>query len=318
MLLAESAQVHGKKYGEGALYSDGLSIYSTIDPDMQAYAEKAAMKQVDFTRKRIRQATIARLALGLPLPHAERQHARPLRQRLYFVQKTTSQKDTAADPKKRKFPDETGFIMKRRSRSSSSIMKQAPCAPWSAAITSISRSGTARHSPCASRVPRSSRSSHATAMDNWSRHLRHGGRRAGDYSGPGRSRKTWRPENYDRDFEGKNDHPPRPLQIQEPARHPDGAQVRREQRGRLCAALRHSEGPAQAVPSLALGSVGATLMEMTAAYTVFPNGGIRREPTSSRGSRTRKGDVIEEHKQETRSGHPPRFRIYDGRHAQGT
>jgi penicillin-binding protein 1A len=38
------------------------------------------------------------------------------------------------------------------------------------------------------------------------------------------------------------------------------------------------KAPLQAVPSLAIGSIGATLMEMTSAYTVFPNGGTRIEP----------------------------------------
>ena len=28
-----------KKYGENSLYADGVSVYSTIDPDIQAYLE---------------------------------------------------------------------------------------------------------------------------------------------------------------------------------------------------------------------------------------------------------------------------------------
>jgi len=51
--------------------------------------------------------------------------------------------------------------------------------------------------------------------------------------------------------------------------------------------------PLMAVPSLALGSVGATLMEMTSAYTVFPNGGNRIEPYMIESIVDRNGEVIE-------------------------
>ena len=51
--------------------------------------------------------------------------------------------------------------------------------------------------------------------------------------------------------------------------------------------------PLQAVPSLALGSVGATLMEMTSAYTVFPNGGNRIEPYMIESIVDRNGEVVE-------------------------
>jgi penicillin-binding protein 1A len=53
--------------------------------------------------------------------------------------------------------------------------------------------------------------------------------------------------------------------------------------------------PLQAVPSLALGSVGATLMEMTSAYTVFPNGGTRIEPYDIEAIVGKNGEVIKKH-----------------------
>jgi penicillin-binding protein 1A len=53
------------------------------------------------------------------------------------------------------------------------------------------------------------------------------------------------------------------------------------------------KSPLQAVPSLALGSVGATLMEMTSAYTVFPNLGTRIEPHYIEAIVGKNGEVIE-------------------------
>ena len=53
------------------------------------------------------------------------------------------------------------------------------------------------------------------------------------------------------------------------------------------------KAPLVAVPSLALGSVGATLLEMTSAYTVFPNGGTRIEPYMIESIEDKNGEVIE-------------------------
>jgi len=288
-----------KKYGEGALYSDGLSIYSTIDPDMQAYAEKAAMKQVDFTRKRIKQATIARLALGL------RYHMRNDSALAYFdsvytlFKKDYLAKDTAADPKKRKFPDEklyheaqiaiiiidneTGAV--RAMVGGDNFHKSK----WNRATQSLRQPGSA-FKPFV----------YATAMDNGAGTCDTVDDAPVTIPDPDDPGKTWRPENYDRDFEGK-------MTIRR-------ALYKSKNLPAIQTALKYGvsnvvayarrfgiqKAPLKAVPSLALGSVGATLMEMTAAYTVFPNGGIRREPYLIERVEDRKGDVIEEHKQETR------------------
>nr|AGS52713.1 multimodular transpeptidase-transglycosylase [uncultured bacterium contig00069] len=55
------------------------------------------------------------------------------------------------------------------------------------------------------------------------------------------------------------------------------------------------KAPLKAVPSLALGSVGATLMEMTSAYTVFPNGGNRVEPHYIEAIIGKNGETIEKY-----------------------
>lgn len=49
----------------------------------------------------------------------------------------------------------------------------------------------------------------------------------------------------------------------------------------------------QAVPSVSLGSFEVTPLEMAAAYTIFPNGGIRAEPISIIHVVTKEGEILE-------------------------
>ena len=53
-----------KKYGENSLYADGVSINSTIDPDIQAYADSVARVQVEKVRRRVKYRATRRLYLS--------------------------------------------------------------------------------------------------------------------------------------------------------------------------------------------------------------------------------------------------------------
>ena len=54
------------------------------------------------------------------------------------------------------------------------------------------------------------------------------------------------------------------------------------------------KSPLQPYPSLAIGGAGSvTVWEMATAYTVFPNGGIRKEPFIITEIRDRHGNIIE-------------------------
>ena len=55
------------------------------------------------------------------------------------------------------------------------------------------------------------------------------------------------------------------------------------------------QGPLNPYPSLALGSQESTLLELTAAYSVFPNMGLRVEPTLLRRVQSAKGETLFEH-----------------------
>jgi penicillin-binding protein 1A len=52
-----------KKYGENSLYADGVSVYSTIDPEIQAYMDSVARKHIEKVRRRIKYRTVRRLLL---------------------------------------------------------------------------------------------------------------------------------------------------------------------------------------------------------------------------------------------------------------
>jgi penicillin-binding protein 1B len=74
-------------------------------------------------------------------------------------------------------------------------------------------------------------------------------------------------------------------------------------------ALAHKAGinaETHATPSVALGSYDATPMEMAGAYTVFANNGIYVKPTFLDKVKEPSGDVIYEHKPETRQVLDPR------------
>lgn len=58
------------------------------------------------------------------------------------------------------------------------------------------------------------------------------------------------------------------------------------------------EAPLNPYPSLALGSQETTLLEITSAYSVFPNMGLRVRPTLLRRIKSPKGDVLFQHQPE--------------------
>ncbi len=58
--------------------------------------------------------------------------------------------------------------------------------------------------------------------------------------------------------------------------------------------------PLSPYPSMALGAFEVSLLEMTSAYSVFPNQGIRLEPHFIRRVRDREGNVLEEARPEVR------------------
>lgn len=111
--------------------------------------------------------------------------------------------------------------------------------------------------------------------------------------------KIWRPHNYDYKFSGEMTYR-RALYL---SKNLPAIQI--GQRYGLHNLVNYArkfglKSPLSAVPSLTIGSIGATLMEMTSAYTVFPNGGNRIEPYLIESVQTKNGEVLEKNmKQES-------------------
>jgi penicillin-binding protein 1A len=115
------------------------------------------------------------------------------------------------------------------------------------------------------------------------------------YAGPGQP--LYEPKNYERDYKG-------PMALRQALEH---------SRNVPTVALMNALGPANVVPyaqrmgitspippylSTAIGSAEATLWEMTAAYTAYPNQGVRMAPVLLNEVTDRDGNVLEQRRPE--------------------
>jgi penicillin-binding protein 1A len=116
--------------------------------------------------------------------------------------------------------------------------------------------------------------------------------------------KGWRPENYDGKYHGS-------VTIRSALTHSRNlATVRIFDKIGLptaCATVKRLgiNSSMRCYPSMALGAVGVTLMELTAAYGTFANGGIYNEPVVITKIVDRKGKVLLERFQEARQATSP-------------
>jgi penicillin-binding protein 1A len=114
--------------------------------------------------------------------------------------------------------------------------------------------------------------------------------------GPGQP--PYSPQNYDRTFEG-------PITLRralEQSRNVPAVRLM-DQLGPRRSRVRAALGFRDALPpylSIALGAAEATLLEMTSAYSVFPNQGVRMRPYSILKVTDREGNVLEENRPEPR------------------
>ena len=265
-----------KKYGENSLYADGVSIYSTIDPDIQAYADSVAQVQVEKVRRRIKYRATRRLFLANKYDMPEDSVVAHFDSIYTLFKKDYLANDTNPDPKKRRFPDsiqyhhaevaailienETGAIRAMVGGSDWNSSR------WNRAVQSLRQPGSS-FKPIV----------YATAMDNGASPCDSVNDQPVTIPDPDDKdkNKVWRPANFGHDFEGmmtlrkalyKSKNLPAIL---------TGMKYGLSNVVNYARKFGIVRAPLLAVPSLALGSVGATLMEMTSAYTVFPNGGNR-------------------------------------------
>ncbi|MDR2999636.1 MAG: PBP1A family penicillin-binding protein [Fibromonadaceae bacterium] len=280
-----------KKYGESSLYSDGISVYSTIDQKAQEIVEKAALEHLVKVDRRLRLRAIHRLGLS-------RRYNMPVDTVLKYFDSVYTDfsanylaKDTAA---RKTFPDsvrynqaQVGVILIENETGAVRAMvggKDFNESKWNRAVQTLRQPGSS-FKPFV----------YATAMDNGASPCDSVNDAPITIPDPQDTSKFWRPGNYSKEFKGMMSYR-RALAL---SQNLPAIQVGMKYGLKNVVEYSRKFGvrraPLQAVPSLALGSVGATLMEMTSAYTVFPNGGNRIEPYYIESIVGKNGEAIERH-----------------------
>ena len=116
------------------------------------------------------------------------------------------------------------------------------------------------------------------------------------------------PMNYDREFEG-------PITLRralEQSRNVPAVRLMDQLGPKQVIAYARRLGIESPLPpylAVALGAAEATLLEMTSAYSVFPNQGVRMRPYSVLKVTDREGNVLEENRPEPQGCHPRRHRL---------
>lgn len=284
-----------KKFGENSLYVDGVSIYSTIDPAIQAFADSVCRVQVERVRRRVMRRTTRKLALTKKYNMPEDSIVAHF-DSVYTMFKHDYLENDIPQGKKKKqrFPDsiryhqaevaailienETGAIRAMVGGSDFNISR------WNRSLQSLRQPGSS-FKPIV----------YSTAMDNGASPCDSVNDQPVTIPDPDEKdpNKVWRPGNFEKDFEGMMTLR-RALYLSKnlPAIL-TGMKYGLSNVVNYARKFGIQRAPLQAVPSLALGSVGATLMEMTSAYTVFPNGGNRIEPYMIESVVDRNGETLE-------------------------
>ncbi|MGL1900566.1 MAG: PBP1A family penicillin-binding protein [Fibrobacterales bacterium] len=289
-----------KKYGEASLYSEGISIYSTLDREIQEWTEAALVSRLDtiefYLQNRVIWAYKMVDKLELPkdtiLAHFDS---------LYhhfdtaFIQKEViamaEMDEEALKEYEIVYPDS----MRYRNIQGAAVIIDNTSGGVVAMVggrsfdeSKFNRATQSYRQPGSSFKP----FVYATAIDNGANPADSINDQPITIPDPTDSTKVWRPDNYGHKFSGwmtlrsalyRSKNLPA---IQTGLKYGLRNIVNYAKKFGLKSRLR-------AVPSLAIGSIGATLKEMTSAYTVFPNGGTRIEPYMINKIESKNKEVIE-------------------------
>jgi penicillin-binding protein 1A len=278
------------KYGENSLYSDGISVFTTIDPNAQAIVEKAALEQVAKVDHKLRRRAAYRLGLARKYNMTIDTLLANFDSVYADFRKNVLAKDTA----KELFPDSMRYrpaqvaviLIENETGAIRALVggKSFEESKWNRAVQSLRQPGSS-FKPFV----------YAAAMDNGASPCDSVNDAPITIPDPLDTSKFWRPGNYSKEFKGMMTYRKALAlsqnlpAIQVGLKYGMGSVVNYARKFGV------KRAPLKAVPSLALGSVGATLMEMTSAYTVFPNGGNRIEPYYIESIVGKNGEVIEKH-----------------------
>jgi len=278
------------KYGENSLYADGITVYSTIDPHAQKIAEKAALEQLAKIDRKLRLRAVYRLGLA-------KKYSMPVDTLLnHFdsVYADFTKNYLAPDTAKKRFPDslryrpaQVGVILIENETGAIRAMvggKDFDNSKWNRAVQTLRQPGSS-FKPFV----------YAAAIDNGASPCDSVNDAPITIPDPVDTTKFWRPGNYSKEFKGMMTYRKALALSQNLPAIQVGMKHGLDMVINYARKFGIQRAPLQAVPSLALGSVGATLMEMTSAYTVFPNGGNRVEPHYIEAIIGKNGETIEKH-----------------------
>ncbi len=256
-------QYIAKKYGEDALYSGGLKVFTTLDWKLQQVAEAAVARRVDSLRARIfRTKKLTDEDYTIQIPDTTDQYGRPV-----FEHKKIQAALLSID-------NATGYIIsmvggRDFAESKFNRATQAKRQPGSAFKVFV----------------------YTAAIDNGYRpmDIEYDNPIVLDIPGS----KQWRPANFDKKFLG-------PMTIRDGFRKSRNlVAVSVLQKVSVPQVTFYAQRfgistPIPQVPSIAIGSNEVILRDMVSSYTVFPNGGIRIQPTMVTRIVDRYGNVLEE------------------------
>jgi penicillin-binding protein 1A len=265
-----------KKWNEDLVYNQGVTVYTTLDSNLQNFAESSMVANLRKTRVRLRYRTARAFnmagILKTPMDTIVRNWDTyyPRFDSVYLKENDTT---TAYQ---RKFPDSMRYVHAQCAMlilDNETGAVRAMVGGESFEKSKYNRAIQAVRSPGSAFKP----FVYATAVDN--------GASPGDILNdqpitipdPMDSTKFWRPHNFDPGFDGK-------ISMRRAlykSKNLPAIEVGMKYGLKTVVSyarkfgLTHSVPP---VPSLGIGSCEATLMEMTSAYTAFPNGGVRPTP----------------------------------------
>lgn len=281
-----------KKYGQNSLYADGVSIYSTIDPEIQEVADSVAKALVAKYRTEFKKKAIKNLKL------ADKYSMEPDSVFAHFdsvytlFKKEYLSKDTSSNIKKWRYPPEVRYhdaemamvIIENETGAIRAMVGGSDFneSRFNRAVQSLRQPGSS-FKPIV----------YSTAMDNGASPCDSVNDAPITMTDETAATGMWRPHNSEKNFEGM-------MTLRKALyRSKNIPAVLTASKYGLSNVVNYArafgirKAPLVAVPSLALGSVGATLLEMTSAYTVFPNLGTRIEPYMIESIEDKNGEIIE-------------------------
>jgi len=279
------------KYGESSLYADGVHVYSSLDSDIQKAAEAAVSKQLVNVRRKLKYRHTRLLGLHRKYDMPVDSVVRHFDSVYTMFQKDYLSKDTNSIDSLRRFPDSTRYHLAQAAcvvieNKTGAIRAMVGGEDFN--LSKFNRAVQSYRQPGSSFKP----FVYSTAMDNGASPSDSVNDQPVTIPDPEDPTKTWRPANYTKKFEG-NMTLRRALYLSKnlPA-------IKIGLQYGLNNVIHYArkfglKSNLSPVPSLAIGSIGATLMEMTNAYTTYPNGGTRIEPYKIEYIVDRNGEIIE-------------------------